>query len=144
MNDNIQAKSPERMEVSVVENDNDSYVKQNFFYMSVKFLSEEDRIENGIQKNKEKFERLKACEMTVLNEYQFESFKLNNFKKVSEQSNSKKSAIKVFKQESKLERLQQKVSSVQKKINTCEKERHFLQEEYTDLQKNKSYFLKPF
>jgi predicted nucleic acid-binding Zn-ribbon protein len=144
MNDNIQAKSPERMEVSVVENDNDSYVKQNFFYMSVKFLSEEDRIENGIQKNKEKFERLKACEMTVLNEYQFESFKLNNFKKVSEQSNSKKSAIKVFKQESKLERLQQKVSSVQKKINTCEKERHFLQEEYTDLQKNKSSFLKPF
>jgi hypothetical protein len=140
MNDNIQANSPERMEASVVENVNDFYVKQNFLYMSVKFLTEENRIENGIQKNKEKCERLKACEMTVLNEYQFESFKLNNFKKVSEQSNSKKSAIRVFKQESKLGRLEQKVSSVQKKLNTCEKERHFLEEEYTDLQNNKVLF----
>jgi hypothetical protein len=140
MNDNIQANSPERMEASVVENVNDFYVKQNFLYMSVKFLTEENRIENGIQKNKEKCERLKACEMTVLNEYRFESFKLNNFKKVSEQSNSKKSAIRVFKQESKLGHLEQKVSSVQQKLNTCEKERHFLEEEFTDLQETKKYF----
>jgi hypothetical protein len=112
MNDNVQTTFLETVETSLAEKINDSYAISN---MLVKFLTEEDRMENGIQKNIEKFKKLKACEKTIVSEYQFENFKLDNFKKVFEQSQSKKSAIRVSKQESKLERLKQKVSSIKKK-----------------------------